>query len=61
MEKEYLAVKLGIQAFRVHILGRTFSHDIPLSTGVDEQNEGGQFKIDSVEFKFTTPQVHSEV
>ena len=49
----------GIQG--THPGEEVHSHDRPLSTGVDEQNEGAQLKIDSVEFKLTTQQVHSEV
>ena len=55
VEKECLAVKLGIQAFRVHILGRKFTV-MTDHRALEWMNKmkAEQLKIDSVEFKLKT-------
>ena len=54
-----MAVKLGVQAFRVHILGRKFA----VMTNRLALEWMNKMKADNsrVEFKLITLQIHSEV
>ena len=52
--KKCLVVKLACHAFRVYLLGRPFTKDWPLCTGMDEQAEREQHSPDALEPDTTT-------